>query len=213
MVDDYLSSHNFRVSIESRGDSAAERILQESPDAVLLDVNLPGKDGFAVCREVRAQYPGVIIILTARGDEIDEVVGLELGADDYMSKPVRPRVLLARLRLHLRKATPSTSGPPRRIEIGSLKIDASSRTVELEGESIELTTMEFDLLWMLAENVGEVVSRNTIYQEIHGIAYDGLDRSVDLCISRLRKKIGDNQGSPQRIKSIRAIGYLLSAEQ
>ncbi len=213
MVTDFLTPHGFDVSIEGRGDAAVERIKGEQPDAVILDVNLPGLDGFSVCRAVRSDYKGPILILTARGEEIDEVVGLEVGADDYMSKPVRPRALLARLRTHLRKTAPVGEGSPeKRIAIGALVIDASRRTVELGGEPVELTTAEFDLLWLLAENVGQVLSRNDIYQSIHDIEYDGLDRSIDLRVSRLRKKIGDDPNNPQRIKSVRGVGYILSVE-
>jgi two-component system response regulator RstA len=213
MVADFLTPQGFDVAIEGRGDRAVERITTEVPDIVILDVNLPGLDGFSVCRAVRADFAGPILILTARGDEIDEVVGLEVGADDYMSKPVRPRVLLARLRAHLRKATPVKSdSPEQQIQVGSLFIDASRRAVELAGKPVELTTAEFDLLWLMAENTGQVLSRNDIYEKIHGFKYDGFDRSIDLRISRLRKKLGDDTSNPQRIKSVRGVGYILSAE-
>lgn len=211
MVGDFLRPLGFEVSLEGRGDAAVDRILRENPDAVVLDVNLPGMDGFAVCRAVRAQYRGAIVMLTARGDEIDEVVGLEAGADDYMSKPVRPRALLARLRSHLRRATPAEqSGLP--IEVGALVINPARRSVEIGGEPIEVTTAEFDLLSLLAEHAGQPMSRNEIYQRIHGMNYDGIDRSIDLRISRLRKKLGDDPARPQRIKSVRGVGYMLAIE-
>ena len=213
LVADFLTPQGFHVSIEGRGDRAVGRITGEKPDAVILDVNLPGLDGFSVCRAVRPQFAGTILILTARGEEVDEVVGLEVGADDYMSKPVRPRALLARLRAHLRKATPVDSNSPRRrIRVGAMMIDASCRAVELGGDRVELTTAEFDLLWLLSENAGQTLSRNEIYQRIHGIRHDGMDRSIDLRISRLRKKLGDDLGNPRRIKSVRGVGYILTVE-
>jgi two-component system OmpR family response regulator/two-component system response regulator RstA len=211
MVVDFLTPHGFDVSIEDRGDGAVTRIQNDNPDAVVLDVNLPGLDGFSVCKAVRAYYRGPIIMLTARGEEIDEVLGLEAGADDYMAKPVRPRALLARLHMHLRRATPEerASQP---ITVGSLVVDAGRRTVELEGTPVDLTTAEFELLHLLAKHAGQALSRNNICLQIHGVKYDGLDRSIDLRISRLRKKLGDDPGHPQRIKSVRGVGYMLSLE-
>ena len=213
MVADFLSPHGVEVSIEGRGDTAVDRITKENPDAVLLDVNLPGLDGFSVCKAVRLGYRGPIIMLTARGEEIDEVLGLESGADDYMAKPVRPRALLARLRTHLRRVTPTEQEAQRTpIQVGSLLVDASRRYAELDGVALDVSTAEFDLLHLLAENVGRTLSRNDIYQHIHGTKYDGMDRSIDLRISRLRKKLGDDPAKPQRIKSVRGVGYMLAVE-
>ena len=212
MVVDFLSPHGFDVSIEGRGDAAVDRIIEENPDAVILDISLPGLDGFSVCKAVRSGYRGTIIMLTARGEEIDEVLGLEAGADDYMAKPVRPRALLARLRTHLRRVTPTEQEQSEPIRVGSLMVDASRRSVELDGVLLDLTTAEFDLLQFLAENAGRTLSRNDIYQQIHGMKYDGVDRSIDLRISRLRKKLGDDPAKPQRIKSVRGVGYMLSVE-
>lgn len=213
MVAEFLTPYGFDVAIEGRGDRAVARIFDEKPEAVILDINLPGIDGLSVCRKVRPEYQGTILILTARGDEIDEVVSLELGADDYMTKPVRPRALLARLQVHLRRSSESnTSVPGKPIEMGSLRVDPSRRSVELNGEPLLLTTAEFDLLLLLAENVGQSLSRNEIYQRIHGMTYDGLDRSIDLRVSRLRKRLGDDSANPQRIKSVRGVGYMLSVE-
>ncbi len=214
MVADFLAPHGFAVAVEARGDRAVERIRGESHDAIILDVNLPGMDGLSVCRAVRTDFKGPILILTARGDEVDEVVGLEVGADDYLAKPVRPRVLLARLRAQLRKTAVRNGEQTRsRITIGALLVDAGRRAVEMSGQEVKLTSSEFDLLWLLAENVGQVVSRGDIYLRIHGVEYDGLDRSIDLRVSRLRKKLGDDPVDPQRIKSIRNTGYLLSVHQ
>jgi DNA-binding response OmpR family regulator len=211
MVADFLSPHGFDVAVEGRGDTAVDRIVEENPEAVVLDVNRPGLDGFSVCRAVRASYRGAIIMLTARGEEIDEVLGLEAGADDYMAKPVRPRALLARLRTHLRRVTPAEQASEP-IKVGSLLVDAARRSVEIDGVPLDLTTAEFDLLNLLAKHAGKTLSRDDISQEIHGIRYDGVDRSIDLRISRLRKKLGDDSAKPHRIKSVRGVGYMLSIE-
>jgi two-component system OmpR family response regulator/two-component system response regulator RstA len=211
MVADFLSPHGFDVAIERRGEPAVDRIREENPDAVILDINLPGLDGFAICQAVRADYHGAIIMLTARGEEVDEVLSLEAGADDYMAKPVRPRALLARLRTHLRRATPAerASQP---IVVGSLVVDAARRRVEIAGAAVDLTTAEFDLLNLLAKHAGRTLGRDDIYQQIHGLKCDDADRSIDLRISRLRRKIGDDPLKPQRIKSVRGVGYMLSLE-
>lgn len=211
MVADFLSPHGFDVSIEGRGDVAVARITDENPDVVLLDVNLPGLDGFSICRSVRSRYRGAIIMLTARGEEVDEVLGLEAGADDYLAKPVRPRALLARLQTHLRRATPAEQAS-QPIVVGSLVVDAGRRSVEIDGLAVGLTTAEFDLLSLLARHAGQTLSRNDIYQEIHQMKYDGLDRSIDLRISRLRKRLGDDPAKPRRIKSVRGVGYMLAVE-
>ncbi len=213
MVADFLSDHGFDVAVEGEGNAAIGRILAEKYDGVVLDIGLPGADGIAICRTVRDKFAGPIIMLTARGDEIDEVVALEVGADDYMAKPVRPRALLARLRMHLRRSDLShIRSNTTKISVGELTIDSSNRTVVLAGNKVELTTAEFDLLWLLAEHAGRVVSRDQIYQALLDVRYDGLDRSIDLRISRLRKKIGDDPNHPQRIKSVRGVGYILATE-
>ncbi|MAT68187.1 MAG: DNA-binding response regulator [Planctomycetaceae bacterium] len=213
MIADYLSPHGYAVRIESQGDRAVEIILATKPDLVILDVNLPGRDGFEVCRVVRPGYAGPILILTARAEEVDEVVGLEIGADDYLSKPVRPRVLLARIRAHLRKAAPDgVNLAETRLVIGELEIDAACRMVVLEGCEINLTTAEFDLLWMLAQHAGQPLSRKVLNESLHEPPHDGLDRTIDLRVSRLRRKLLDDSASPRRIKSIRGVGYMLSAD-
>lgn len=211
MVADFLSKHGFDVSIEGNGLRAVDRIRAEHFEVLVLDIGLPGMDGISICRSVRSAFPGPILMLTARGDEVDEVNSLEVGADDYLGKPVRPRALLARLRVHLRRKehTLEPVAQPR-IEIGSLMIDAGSRTVTVDGSECDLTTAEFDLLWQLAINAGKVVGRDELYQELHGMKYDGLDRSIDLRVSRLRRKLGDDPNHPQRVKSVRGVGYILA---
>ncbi len=211
MVVDFLTPYGYEVFTVSNGEIAIDRIVQDNPAAVVLDVNLPGKDGFDVCRAVRTQYRGAIIFLTARGDDIDEVIGLEMGADDFIAKPVRPQVLLARLRTHIRRARPEgDSQSPSRIDFKNLIIDFSARQCILNGQELELTTAEFDLMWLLAKNAGKVLSRGDLYFELNGFRYDGLDRSIDLRISRLRKKLGDDSMNPKIVKSVRGVGYLLA---
>lgn len=213
MMQDFLTGHGYQVSLETNGLAAIDRIRTEPYDAVVLDIGLPSADGFQVCREVRPTYSGPVIVLTARGDETDEVRALEAGADDFMSKPVRPRALLARLKAHLRRIDSAFSdsiNASADITVGDLTIDRTSRSVHLGSKSIELTTAEFDLLEYLAAKAGEVVSRKDLYVDLLEIPYDGLDRSVDLRVSRLRRKLGDDPQHPTRIKSIRGVGYLFA---
>ena len=213
MMQDFLTGHGYQVSLETNGLAAIDRIRAETYDAVVLDIGLPSADGFQVCREVRPTYSGPVIVLTARGDETDEVRALEAGADDFMSKPVRPRALLARLKVHLRRidsASSDSMNASADITVGDLTIDRSSRSVHVGSESVELTTAEFDLLEYLAAKAGEVVSRKDLYVDLLEIPYDGLDRSVDLRVSRLRRKLGDDPQHPTRIKSIRGVGYLFA---
>ncbi len=216
LVREFLESNGLEVSWEARGDAAPGRILAEQPDLVVLDLNLPGLDGLEVCRRVRGEYRKPILMLTARGEELDEVLGLEIGADDYVAKPARPRVLLARIRSLLRRDARSEGAPPgaegARLELGDLTIDAQRRSVHLAGEEVELTTAEFDLLWLLAARAGQVLSREQIYHELRGIDWDGLDRSVDLRVTRLRRKLGDDARHPRRIKSVRGAGYLYAVD-
>ncbi|TWT67394.1 response regulator transcription factor [Allorhodopirellula solitaria] len=210
MVRDFLIEHDFEITTESNGVAAITRITQGSYDAVILDIGLPGADGFQVCRTVRPNYPGPIIVLTARGGEVDEVIALEAGADDFMAKPVRPRALLARLKVHLKRgdATPASSSPP--IVIGDLQVDESSRNVSIAGSRVELTTAEFELLVYLAKRAGTVVPRKDVYIDLLELPYDGLDRSIDLRVSRLRRKLNDDPAQPTRIKSVRGVGYLMA---
>ena len=211
---EYLRKNDFEVAIEPRGDVAEQRILQENPELVILDVMLPGKDGFEVCRGVRARYKGVILMLTARDEDLDQILGLELGADDYIAKPVQPRLLLARIKALLRRA-PSAQASDHDAEdgelaFGSFRISQATRSTHLGTEGIKLTTAEFDLLWLLASHAGSVLSRDDLLQQLRGIGFDGLDRSIDARISRLRRKLGDDPENPTRIKTVRGKGYLFS---
>ena len=201
-------------AIESDGARAAARILKEQPDLVVLDLMLPGEDGLSICRKVRGQFAGPILMLTARTDDMDEVLGLEMGADDYVCKPVRPRVLLARIRALLRRSEGGEAPVEnqRRLEFGPLVIDSAMREAWLRGASVELTSAEFDLLWLLAANAGRILSREEIFTALRGIEYDGQDRSIDVRISRIRPKIGDDPMHPRLIKTVRSKGYLFVAE-
>lgn len=218
LIKDFLeTTGEFAVDIEPRGDRAPARIVGERPDLVILDVMLPGLDGLQVCRQVRERYPGPILMLTALGDEVDEVVGLELGADDYVAKPASPRKLLARVRTLLRRSGTAgearaarATGDDRRVDLGDLVVDSTNRVATLDGAPLDLTTAEFDLLWLLARHAGQTLDRETIYDELRGIEWDGLDRSIDLRVARLRRKLGDDARNPRRIKSIRGVGYLLA---
>nr|WP_320191431.1 response regulator [uncultured Desulfobacter sp.] len=215
LIQDYLQQQGYQVTGEHRGDRAAQRILYEKPVLVVLDLTLPGKDGLDVLRQIRAEYSGLILILTAREDDMDQVAGLEMGADDYVKKPVEPRVLLARIRALLRRTRISDSKQPEQsdefpddLNFGSLSINRQAHRVSLENTIIDLTTNEFELLLLLAANAGRILDRDTIYKVLRGISYDGLDRSVDVSISRLRKKLGDASSPPRRIKTIWGKGYL-----
>lgn len=215
LIKDYLSAQDFRVTIDSRGDSGAARIIKEQPDLVILDLMLPGMDGLSICRTVRHDYPGPVLMLTAREDDTDQIVGLELGADDYVKKPVEPRVLLARLRALLRRFGDSTSrrgcptaDKPAELTFGTLHLNQAAQAVTLGGKAVELTCNEFNLLWILASHSGRVLDRDQLFRETRGISYDGLDRSVDIAISRLRKKLCDSATKPWRIKTVWGTGYL-----
>lgn len=210
---EYLTRNDLEVAIEGRGDTAEHRIIAEQPDLVILDVMLPGKDGFEVCRAVRPAYRGVILMLTARDEDFDQILGLEMGADDYIAKPVQPRVLLARIKALLRRLPGNGEAAPASVEekvFGHFRISQATRTASLAGQAIDLTTAEFDLLWLLASHAGSVLSRDDLLQELRGIGFDGLDRSIDARISRLRKKLNDDPDNPTRIKTVRGKGYLFS---
>ncbi len=207
---DYLTAQGYEVTLADRGEEAVELIKVDVPDLVVLDVMLPGKDGFDVCKEVRPFYSNPILMLTARTEEIDEILGIELGADDYLAKPVKPRVLLTRIKALLRRSF--FKEELKLLKFGNLKINANSRTVTFMGDYIDLSFNEFNVLLLLAGKAGNCVSRGYLLQQLRGLKYDGLNRSIDTLISRLRKKLGDDSSSPRRIKTIRGKGYLFAAD-
>jgi two-component system OmpR family response regulator len=208
LVSRYLESNGFIVAIASRGDEVAGTVEREPPDLIILDLGLPGEDGFSVCRQLRLMYTNHILILTARDSDIDHVLGLELGADDYVIKPVEPRVLLARIGALLRRSR-GALGPERKLlQFGKLTINATSRAVYLDGQSIALSGNEFDLLLYLASHPGKIQSRETLFKDLFKREYDGMDRMLDIRISRLRRKLGDEAETAERIKTIWGQGYL-----
>lgn len=213
LIAEYLGKNGLEMHWVRRGDMAIERTHELEPDLLLLDIMLPGLDGFEICRELRARGATLpIMFLTARDEDFDRVVGLELGADEFIPKPVQPRVLLAHVRAILRRAgmreRSATAGDT--IVFGTLEIDTAARAVRLAAKPVDLTTSEFDLLWLLARHAGKVLSRNDILNKLRSLDYDGSDRSVDCRIYRLRRKLGDLADSAQRIKTIRNVGYLFS---
>lgn len=208
LVTEYLSGYEFSVELATRGDTALEQFKAAEPDIVVLDLMLPGMDGMVVCRQIRDLSDVPILILTAREDSYDEVSGLEQGADDFVNKPVQPRVLLARLRALLRRTQNKSSGDVRALEFGALRIVASDRSVSWRGQPCVLSNTEYKLLLVLAEAAGRVLSRDELLKKMRGIEFDGLDRSIDNCISKLRRKFDDT--ASEKIKTVWGEGYLFS---
>ena len=214
----WLGKHDFEVIVEPRGDQALEVIEAQAPDLVLLDILLPGKDGMTLCRDLRPRYTGPIVLLTSLDSDMNHVLALEMGANDYILKTTPPAVLLARVRLHLRQnsgaghaqASPSTVGTASVLHFGQLSIDAINRQVMLDGETVLLSTADFELLWELACHAGQIMDCEALLKKLRGVSYDGLDRSIDVAISRLRKKLDDSALEPFRIKTIRNKGYLFA---
>ncbi len=217
MIASYLSNYEYEVSSCHSGDVAIELIRTTAPDLVILDLMLPGADGLSVCRAIRNDYPGRILMLTALDDSADEIAGLETGADDYMAKPVSPRLLLARIRTLLRRTdgatTSNSSSTDDKIALNDIAIDASSRSVTVQGSPVKLSTTEFDLLWLMAKESGTVLSREHLHASIYRLDLSPTDRRIDLLVSRLRRKLGDDSTDPQLLKTIRGKGYLLSPGQ
>jgi DNA-binding response OmpR family regulator len=210
----YFELNGFSVVVEARGDQALAQFARVRPRIVLLDILLPGMDGLSVCREIRKRFDGPVLIFTAKDTDLDQVVGLEAGADDYVCKPADPMVLLARTRALLRRAERSGGGAKSAddIVLGRLRISEASQQVWLDGNPVTLTTQELELLVLLARSAGHVLSREEIYRSVRGIEYDGMDRSIDGRISRLRKKLNDDAVAPTRIKTVWGKGYLLAPD-
>lgn len=224
LLDLYLSRNGYQVAVGHSGFDA-QRLLEEmNPDLLILDLMLPGMDGLSICRAVRATYQGKILILTASDDDMDQVAALEMGADDYVCKPLHPRVLLARIRMLLRRheeepasdmtqrvsAAEGVSSAPSLI-FGQLAMTGTTKRCTLAGEAVNLTPAEFDLLWLLAQYPDQPLSREELVKKTRGIEYDGVDRTIDNRIVILRKKLQDTAAQPQRIITVRGKGYLFVA--
>ncbi|MDI1484441.1 response regulator transcription factor [Polyangium sp. y55x31] len=211
LLSSYLEQNGFHVTGAPDGPRGLAALEAGTFDVVLLDVMMPGMDGIEVCRRIRQKNTIPVLMLTARGDETDRVVGLEIGADDYIAKPFSPRELLARIKAVLRRARPEVAGE--RIVAGDIVIDVPGRVVTREGELVELTGLEFDLLCALARRPGRVVARDALLSEAgRGDVIVG-ERTVDVHISHLRQKLGDDPRSPRLIKTVRGVGYVLAKEK
>jgi DNA-binding response OmpR family regulator len=217
LLADYLGPHGVALDHIEDGSHAVERLAAavDTYDIVLLDVMLPGIDGFEVCRRIRARFDVPIVMLTARGEDTDRVVGLEIGADDYVPKPFNPRELLARMRAVLRRSRrpgAAGAGPADRVEVGDLVVDVPAHKATLDGKEMQLTSFEFRVLAALARRAGETVTREELASVVlpKGGRYDpSVDRSLDVHVSHLRHKLGDEAKEPRRIRTVRGVGYVL----
>jgi DNA-binding response OmpR family regulator len=212
LLKEYLVTHGFAVDIESRGTRAVERILQEPPALVILDLMLPDISGFEVCKRVRDRCSSGILILTASKASVDQTVGLDLGADDYVIKPVEPGILLARVRSLLRRlaAPPANALEAQELSASGMTLSRDTRTVTIFGCAVDLTMVEFDILWLLVRYAGEVVSREQLSIQARGVSYDGLDRGIDVHVSRVRRKLEAHGFDSSLLKSVRSLGYLFT---
>jgi DNA-binding response OmpR family regulator len=208
----YLESHGVRVTLATDARDAIARIVRAPPDAVLLEIILPGADGLEACRELRSVVDTPILVVTARGEESDRVVGLESGADDYIPKPFSCRELLARIRAHVRRARGRVGPVPRSLHVGALVIDAASMRVRLGERELYLTTSEFMLLRALAERAGHVLTREQLVDSVRGSADEVFERSIDVHVSHLRQKLGDQPRCPRLLKTVRGVGYMIAAD-
>ena len=214
MLNEYLGQAGFRITVVADGAAALQRLADEaSYDAVVLDLMLPDMDGLDVCRQLRTRSDTPVLMLTARGDAVDRIIGLELGADDYLPKPFEPRELLARLRAVLRRRTPGGAADRQSLHLGRLEIDRAARAVLLDGVRRELTSYQFDLLLTLAQNAGRVLSREALMDKVKGEHLEAFDRSIDVHVSRIRAAIEDDPKRPRRLITVRGAGYVFSRAQ
>lgn len=221
----YLNRHGFEVAVGHRGDEALSLLSDVNPDLLILDLMLPGLDGLSVCREVRGVFEGKILILTASDDDMDQVAALEMGADDFVCKPLQPRVLLARIRMLLRRqvsvsheagigqAHTLQTQDDHQLQLGGLLLNQLTQICHLDEQRVSLTPGEFDLLWLLASHRDEALSREVLVKTTRGIDYDGVDRTIDNKIATLRKKLRDDSALPSRIITVRGKGYMLVSDQ
>jgi len=211
MVKDYLGEAGFDVTIAPTGNRGITLHSEQVFDALILDLMLPDMDGLDICKHIRKSSQTPILMLTARGDVMDRVIGLEIGADDYLPKPFEPRELLARLKTILRRGQGDKSTET--LQFGRLEIDGDARSLNIEGEERTLTSYQFSLLLALAQNAGRVLSREALMDLVKGEALEAFDRSIDVHISRIRAAIEDNVKTPRRIITVRGIGYVFAKEQ
>ncbi|GAA4361707.1 response regulator [Kangiella marina] len=210
LLQEYLSQEGFDITLAHDGESAAKLILNDTFDLMVLDVMLPNLNGFDVLKEVRKESQIPILMLTARGDEIDRIVGLELGADDYIGKPCNPRELTARIRSILRRTETDYSRKKKKlrsIHIDDLYINPGSREALVNNEAVKLTATEFDILYLLTNQAGELVKRDDLSEKCLGRSLEAYDRSIDMHISNLRRKLGTDIKGEERIKTVRGVGY------
>lgn len=209
---EFLSQFEFEYKIFNQVDGFKDAVLSQQPDLILLDVMLPDGDGIDVCRQLQDQYLGKIIILSARNDVIDQVLGLEIGADDYIPKPIEPRLLLAKCRAVLRReenaTIPVVENKEATMIFSLFSINISKRQILKNGLSIDFSNPEYELLLLLVTKKGTIVSRDTISKQLRGVEYDGQSRQIDIHISSIRQKLGDNFQSPELIKTVRSKGYI-----
>jgi two-component system phosphate regulon response regulator OmpR len=212
LLKNYLTGFGYTVISCSHPQAGLKVLHADQPDLIILDIMLPDMDGFAVCREIRKNHTTPVIMLTARGDVMDRIVGLELGADDYLPKPFEPRELLARIQTILRRAT-GHYNPAVKLVFEELEIEPDKQVATLNGKILDLTTMEFQLLQLLAEKRGRIVTRDLIMDSLRGVDWSAFDRSVDVAISRLRQKLHDDPKSPRFIKTIWGTGYMFICQE
>jgi DNA-binding response OmpR family regulator len=208
----YLRSHGVEVTLVDRGDLAVHEVLRVNPHVVLLDLMLPGANGLEVCRRLRDRVDVAIVMVTARTEEADRVMGLEGGADDYVGKPFSSRELLARVRAQARRARGKTGPRAARIAVGDIVVDTASMTATLRGTPLALTTYELSLLRALAERAGRVLTREQLLELLHGSSEEAFDRSIDVHVSRLRQKLQDDPRNPRLLKTVRGVGYMLASD-
>ena len=213
MLTEYLGKNGFRVRTAHRGDTGLKSALQRPWALILLDVMLPGMDGFEVLKRIRAESTVCVLLLTARGEDVDRIVGLEIGADDYLPKPFNPRELLARMRAVLRRNVAQASPHSAVLRVSDLELDPAARKVEKAGKVLDLTDVEFGLLEALMQSAGKVVSREDLSTSVLGRPFDPFDRSLDMHVSRLRRKLSQSSGDEEQVKTIRGIGYQLALER
>jgi two-component system response regulator CpxR len=208
LVKEYLEPLGFQIEAVHRGDTGVERALATEHAVVILDVMLPGLNGFDVLRQIRALSAVPVLMLTARGDDTERIVGLEIGADDYLPKPFNPRELAARIRAILRRTGAKAGGESGRILVGDLEMETGTRLVRRAGEIVDLTAVEYDVLERLVRAAGRIITREELYREVLGRGSSPFDRSIDMHISNLRKKLGHRIGDADRIKTVRGVGYI-----